>query len=59
MLQITLMQVPGRLRKSVAGRGLMSGSHRNEVPEDGWRSGTLPEPSGSFEGTDATWEGST
>ena len=23
------------------------------------RSGTLPEPSGSFEGTDATWEYST
>ena len=27
--------VVGRLRQSVAGRGLVSGSRRNEVPKDG------------------------
>lgn len=33
--------VSGRLCQSVAGRGLMSGSRRNEVPKGGWSEAEL------------------
>ena len=34
-------RVVGRLRQSVAGRGLVSGSRRNEVPKGGWSEAEL------------------